>query len=179
MFPDAVGWLISEGTEINYPIVQAKDNDFYLDHLPDGTKNKNGSIFLDYRNTLDFHGQNIFIYGHDTASDAMFGSLKKYETQSYYEQNKTMRIYTPENNFEVTLFAGYLLDSRYEHPPFTFINENDFNGYIEDIKTRSFFQSNERVSYGDTLVFICTCQEGQRGEARSRRRVIVGKLNYL
>ena len=174
--PDIVGWILSEGTPINYPLVQTDDNSFYLTHLPDKSQNNLGSVFLDYRNNADFSDTNIFIYGHNTTSGTMFGTLKNYTDQQYFDAHDVVQIFTPYNNFDVQLFAGYLLDSRYEHPPLGFVGETDFDEYIDDLKSRTFLQSDVQVSYGDTIVFLCTCQEGTRGEARSMRRVLVGKL---
>jgi sortase B len=62
--PDVVGWLAVEGTEIDYPVVQGKDNDFYLRHLFTGERNKLGSIFMNYRNHSNFSDKNTIIYGH-------------------------------------------------------------------------------------------------------------------
>ncbi|MCL2357328.1 MAG: class B sortase, partial [Defluviitaleaceae bacterium] len=53
-FPSIVGWIQSEGTIINYPIVQVRDNDFYLRRLPDRTSHIWGSIYMDFRNASDF-----------------------------------------------------------------------------------------------------------------------------
>ena len=52
--PNIVAWIYSEGTVINYPVVQGEDNMYYVDRLPDGQYNPHGSIFLDYRNLSDF-----------------------------------------------------------------------------------------------------------------------------
>src|SRR5574344_291227 len=48
--PDTVGWIYVGGTNINYPVVQAGNNDYYLDHSFDETWNDAGWIFMDYRN---------------------------------------------------------------------------------------------------------------------------------
>ena len=172
MFPDIVAWISSPGTVIDYPVMQANDNCFYLSRLPDGTHNKMGSIFLDYRNSADFSDSNILIYGHDMNSGDMFGTLRNYANQSFYEEHYRMFIYTPERDYELILFAGYILDSSVETPPMGFRSEEAFDDYIADIKQRSIFISDVTASYGDRLVFLCTCT----GRTRDERLIIVGKL---
>lgn len=62
--PDIVGWIYIEGTEINYPVVQGNDNQYYLKHLFSGEWNGSGCIFLDSRNRVDFSDRHSIIYGH-------------------------------------------------------------------------------------------------------------------
>lgn len=175
-FPRIVGWIQSAGTPINYPIVQGTDNEFYLHRLPDGTLHRWGSIYLDYRNQSDFSDRSIIIYGHDMASGDMFGSLLNYHNQEYFEQHSTMFIFTPENTFLLTLFAGYTLDATVEHPPLFFPDEETFEHYMNDIRSRSIFTSDFEVSFGDQIVFLATCT---RGGSRHGRLLIVGKLESL
>jgi SrtB family sortase len=176
LYPDIVGWIQSEGTLIDYPIVQYTDNDFYLSRLPDRSRNALGSIYLDYRNPADFSGSHILIYGHNTATGTIFGSLKHYADQQYYERHPSVYIFTPHANYMVVLFAGYLLDSSVEHPPMHFNNEAEFDAYMADIRSRSTFRSNVEVAYGEPLVFLATCQESRTRASADWRRVIVGKL---
>jgi len=172
-FPDIVAWVQSPGTVINYPVVQTTDNEFYLTRLPDKSKNSMGSVFLDYRNSNDFSDQHILLYGHDMKSGNIFGTLRHYADQAYYEKHYSIFFFTPGGDYEVMLLAGYVLDSAVTSPPLGFSNERHFNQYIDDIRERSFFKSNVQVSYGDRLVFFCTCA---RGGPKSERLVIVGKL---
>ena len=51
--PDIIGWIYSEGTVIDYPVVQGSDNDYYLRRLLDGSYNIAGTIFMDYKNSSD------------------------------------------------------------------------------------------------------------------------------
>ena len=82
---DIVAWLYGADTGLNYPIVQAEDNDYYLYRLLDGTWNKNGTIFMDYVNRSDFSDQNTLVYGHHMKSGAMFGALVQYKKQEFYD----------------------------------------------------------------------------------------------
>ncbi|MCL2840032.1 MAG: class B sortase [Defluviitaleaceae bacterium] len=172
-FPNIVGWIQSEGTAINYPIVQGTDNDFYLNHLPDGTRHRLGSIYLDYRNASDFSDTTIFIYGHNTPTGDMFAALHHYARQGHFEAHPTMFIFTPERNLIIELFAGYVLDSAFEVPPMGFLDSDDFYEYIHNIESRSIFTGSISPNFGDQLVFLCTCTNG--GPA-SERLIIVGRL---
>ncbi|MCL2386593.1 MAG: class B sortase [Defluviitaleaceae bacterium] len=172
-FPSIVAWIQSEGTVINYPIVQGEDNDFYLDRLPNRQRHPWGSIFLDYRNAIDFSDSSILIYGHNMRSGDMFGSLKYYANQAHFEEHSTMLIFTPTNNFVLELFAGYLLDSAFEVPPMYFTDEEHFYSFVNNIRRRSIFQSEVEVNYGDRLVFLCTCTTGGN---INERLIIVGRL---
>jgi sortase B len=171
--PDIAAWIQSYGTPINYPVVHGADNSFYLSHLPDKSSNKMGSIFLDYRNMADFSDKNIAIYGHDTKSGDMFGSLKNYTDQSYFEQHDVIFLFTPAADYELILFAGYILNSAYEVPPMSFSDSEDFGRYISDISRRSLFKSDAEVSFGDKLVFLCTCTPNG---SKDDRFVLVCKL---
>ena len=173
LFPSIIGWIQSEGTVINYPIVQGTDNDFYLNHKPDRTRHRWGSIYMDYRNSPDFSDQNIIIYGHDMASGDMFGSLLNYHNQSYFEAHDSMFIFTPTANYVLMLFAGYVINATNEVPPMFFLDEDDFEQYIIDIRSRSIFTSDLDVNFGDQLVFLATCT---RGGSVHDRLILVGRL---
>jgi len=172
-FPDITGWLKAENTVINYPIVQGVNNEYYLDRLPDGTQNKMGSIFLDFRNSADFSDDNIFIYGHHMRSGDKFGTFRQYKQQDYFENHSTMSLYTSTDNFTIDLFAAYILDSANEIPPMRFINQTDFELYMNHVKERSFFSSDTQVSFGDKLIFLCTCNDSGN---KNERLILVGKI---
>ena len=172
-FPNVIGWVQSENTPINYPIVQGTDNTFYLYNLPDGTRNRMGSIFMDYRNSANFSDTITKIYGHNTHTDDMFSTLEQYKSQYFFEQHPSMFIFTPHQNYKLQLFAGYVLDSAFEVPPMHFLSYSYFYEFIADIKMRSLFTSDIVITYGDRIVLLCTCTTGG---PRSERLIIAGKL---
>ena len=99
--PDIVGWLYCEGTQINYPVVQGSDDEYYLDHLFDGTQNASGCLFLDSRVDASFSSVHSIIYGHHMRSGAMFAALDGYKRQSFYDAHPTMLLITPDATYEV------------------------------------------------------------------------------
>jgi len=171
--PNIVGWIQNPGTVINYPIVQGTDNDFYLDHLPNGRRNAMGSIFLDYRHAADFSGQTILIYGHNMASGDKFSSLRRYTDRAFFEDHPTIYIFTPRGNFVIEIFAGYNIDTSVEHPPASFASEEQFNNFMDDLRRRSFIRSDFHAEFGDQLVYLVTCTYAGTTPWRT---VIIGRL---
>ena len=171
-FPGISAWIQLEGTVLDYPIMLWADNDYFLNHLSDGTNHRSGSIFLDYRNNADFSDKNTLLYGHASRTDDMFGLLKYYRDQTFYEEHPIMYIYTPDRDYELVLFAGYLLDSGYETPPLIFKGEDAYSAHLADIIRRSVFRSNVEVDANDRIVSLCTCAY----DFTNARLIIVGKL---
>jgi len=171
-FPGIKAWIQLEGTKIDYPVMQAGDNDFFLSRLPDGTGHRNGSIFLDYRNNADFSDKHTIVYGHMMRTDDMFGYLKYYRDLGFYEQHPEIYIFTPERDYKLVVFAGYLLDPRAEELPLEFINNEEFYKYVAGIRQRSLFFSGVGVGVDDRIVSLATCAY----DFNDARLVIVGKL---
>ena len=172
---DIVGWITSEGTEIDYPIVQSKDNDYYLDHLFTGESNKTGSIFMDNRNHGDFGDKNTIIYGHNMKDGSMFASLAKYEEQSYYNRFPTISLYTPNGNFVIELFAGIIVNGDQSSIRLDFKDGSDFEDYVDSLKQLSTFKSNTTVRANDHIITLCTCSY----EFHNARFVLFGKLTPI
>jgi len=170
--PGISAWIKLEGSLIDYPVMQGTDNYYFLSRLPDGTKHRNGSVFLDYRNNADFSDKSILIYGHESRTGDMFGVLKNYRKQSFYEENPVIYIFTQDKDYELVLFAGYLIDSGVESPPLVFEDDAAFEAYIATIKKRSFFKSDVVIDAEDQIVSLCTCAY----DYPNARLVILGKL---
>ena len=91
---DYIGWLNIEDTKISYPVMFCEgDNAFYLHHLPDGTKNFAGSLFLD-GNSTGIDSENLIIYGHNMKNGSMFGRLKKFTDEEYFENHPYIELHT-------------------------------------------------------------------------------------
>lgn len=171
---DAVAWIYSEGTVIDYPVMQAQDNNYYLTRLYDGTQNKVGSIFLDYRNAPDFSDQNSILYGHHMKSGKMFAELEKYKRQDYYEQHPSMILFTPDATYEVRLVAGYVVNGTANNVERNFEGEA-FADFIDDAKKKSTFTSDTVVESGDRIVTMVTCTY----DYADARYALIGKLVEL
>lgn len=163
---DIIGWIYCPNTMINYPIVQAADNDYYLYRLLDGTSNSNGSIFMDYRNEDDFSDENTLIYGHHMQTGAMFGQLVNYKKQSYYDQHPYIYIITPSQTYRLDLFAGCVVD----HISDVF-RKTISDDLINELMANSTFDSTISFPEGN-IVTLSTCTY----EYDDARYVVLGEL---
>jgi len=163
---DVVAWIYCPNTMLNYPIVQADDNDYYLYRLLDGTSNSNGSIFMDYRNGADFSDENTLIYGHHMQTGAMFGELINYKKQSFYEAHPYIYIITPTQTYRMDLFAACIVDSVSDVYSLTLSDD-----LIEEMISDSTFDADIPFPEGN-IVTLSTCTY----EYDDARYVVMGQL---
>ena len=155
--PDVIGWIVIDGTNIDYPIVQGSDNDAYLHKTFSGERNSSGSIFLDCRNAPDFSDRNSIIYGHKMKNGSMFAGLTQYKEQGFYEQHPAFTIYTPDAEYRCEVFAAYVTSGVSEAYTLDFNGDVDFAEYINDAVSRSLVQTGVAPTAKDRIVTLSTC----------------------
>ena len=170
--PEIVGWIQADGTNIDYPVVRAEDNEYYLEHLYNRQVNDHGAIFMDYRNSGDFSDKNTVIYGHHMGNGTMFATLREYRFQAFYDANPVMSLCTPEGDYRVELLCGTIEDGDHEFVRFEFDSDEDFMNYIERFREKSTFISDVELQPEDRVVSLCTCSY----ETANARYMVIGKL---
>jgi len=156
---DTVAWINVNNTNINYPIVQTKDNDFYLDHSYDKTYNEAGWVFLDYRNNSDLSNQNNIIYAHSRLDKTMFGSLSKALKESWYK-NKSNHIIRTSSETEDSLwqiFSVYTIKPETYYITTSFPNDDKYQEFLNTIKDRSKYNFNTELNTKDRILTLSTC----------------------
>lgn len=155
---EVVGWIYCEDSNINYPVVQGKDNDYYLNHSYTGEESKAGAIFVDAENSPGFADCNTIIYGHHMKNGGMFAKLKKWGDQEFYEAHPVMWLLTPEQNYRVDLFAGYLTPATSD----TYLIFRDpgkyFDVYLSQVVAVSDIQSDVELPGDGHYVILSTCE---------------------
>lgn len=154
--PQIVGWLYCADTPINYPVAQADDNTYYLNHLYNGKKGRSGTLFVDCACSADFSDRNTIIYGHHMKSGSMFASIVEYRSQDYYEAHPVMYLLTPAANFRLDVFGGYVAKEGTQRL-FSLDEEAQFASYISDIRKLSDFAAAVDVTPRDRIVTLSTC----------------------
>ncbi len=169
---DAVGWIYQPDTVINYPIAHTDNNFYYLDHILGGESNGNGTPFIDTLCAGDFSNKNTLIYGHNMNDGSMFASLRNYRDAAYYPEHPVLYISTPEKNYRLELFTGFVTEADSDAYAFQFDEDEQFMHYVETMKAQSTFQSDVTVAADDKLVLLSTCTY----EFDDARYVVIGKL---
>lgn len=169
--PDIIAWIYIEGTNINYPVVQGEDNSYYLKHLVDGSPNGSGAIFMDYRNQPDFSDPHTIIYGHHMKNGSMFSGLDKYKKQDFYDEHPVALVLTPNKNYQLEFFAGYVADVEADAWQLGF-NLESFEQWLSAAKLKSYFDSSIAPAVTDKIVTLSTCSY----EFNNARFVLLGVL---
>ena len=160
---DTVAWLKVENTNIEFPIVQANNNSYYLTHNFDKEYNVAGWIFADYKNKLDGTDRNIVVYGHNMRNNSMFGSLKDVITEEWYnnEENKYITFVT-ENDYQTyQVFSVYQIKTE-DYYIQTEFKSNEFTEFIDTITKRSKKYFGINVSKEDTILTLSTCSNNNK-----------------
>lgn len=170
--PDVVAWIFIEGTNINYPVVQGEDNSYYLRRLIDGKANNAGTIFLDYRNEKELSDRNHIFYGHRMNDGTMFNQITKYKDQSFYDSHPVCLILTPDGNYKLEFFAGYVTDLNSQAWKMEFASDEEYTQWLENAVAKSAFTSTVEPTAEDRVVTLSTCTY----EYDDARFVLVGVL---
>ncbi len=159
--PDTVGFISLSGTNVNYPIVKGPDNDYYLNHAFDKSKNAGGWVFIDYRLSLNNLADNTIIYGHGRQNKTIFGSLKNLidDGGKWFNNsnNYVIKLSTPTENTLWQIVSVYKIPSETYYLTYSFGSEESHQKFIETILERSKYNFNAELSTKDKLLTLSTC----------------------
>ena len=166
---DVVAWIEIEGTNINYPVLQGKDNDFYLTHNYKKEKAEGGSLFLDKDFDIVNGSSNYLIYGHRMKNGTMFEDLMKYADQNFYNDHKTIKFATQQEESIYEILAVFYSRVYYKSEQNVFRyyyfvnanNEQEYNDFVNNSKRASIYATNVHAQYGDQLLTLSTCEYSQ------------------
>ena len=172
--PDTVGFIKVNGTNINYPVVQTTDNDYYLTHAFDKSENDAGWIYADYRNNMVNFDKNTIIYGHGRLNNTMFGSLKNITESSWYnnKDNYIIKFSTPTENTLWQVFSVYTIPVESYYLQTTFSSDSEYDTFLQTLKSRSVKDFSAKVNSNDKIITLSTCKD----VAGTQRVVMHAKL---
>jgi len=161
--PDVYGWITAPGTDINYPVVQGNDNDFYLNHAYTGDFLPMGAIFADYRCDGNIkNNPNTVLYGHNIENmngRSMFHDVTKFFRDEYFN-NTPIYIYTLDGIYVFEVFAVY--ETRYDYQYFktTFETSDEFLKFANEVHSNSSKTKVMDFKEDDCLLTLSTCTNG-------------------
>lgn len=156
---DVVGWIRINNTDVNYPVTQGYDNDYYLVHDIYNNWSGTGWVFMDYRNNRYDLDKNTIIYGHNLRSGLMFGTLKKTIYYDWYSnpENHYITFNTINKEMKWHIFSMYQTDYTNDYLTTEFYDEEDFMNFISMICSRSFYDFGVKIKPTDKILTISTC----------------------
>ncbi|MBS7302540.1 MAG: class B sortase, partial [Lachnospiraceae bacterium] len=173
-----IGWLKIDDTNIDYPVMQTVNNEYYLDHNFNQEYDKNGSLFLDKDCNAAFPNTNMIIYGHHMKSGKMFGNLNYYSKESYYKEHPRIQF---DTIYEEGLYdIMYVFRSRiynedevvFKYYKFLDVNsEDEFYSAMDEMARMSLYDTGVTAAYGDKLITLSTCDSSEE----DGRFVVVAK----
>lgn len=173
-----IGWLQIDDTNIDYPVMQTVNNEYYLDHNFNQEFDKNGSLFLDAACDAVDRNTNLIIYGHHMKSGKMFGNLNSYSSKEYCERHSTIRF---DTIYEKGLYqVMYVFRSRiYNEDEVVFkyykffdaASEKEFASNMQEMAALSLYDTGVTAVYGDELLTLSTCDSSEQ----DGRFVVVAK----
>lgn len=160
---DMTGWLSIPGTDIDYPVMQNEDDEYYLHHDFYGQDSKYGCLYVRKQADLE-DGTNFIIYGHNMKDGAMFGDLDFYLEKNFYEEHSMIEFDTlyEERVYEIAaVFRSQVYnadDNVFKYYEFYEADtQEEFNDFYENIKELSLYDTGVEAQFGDTFITLSTC----------------------
>ena len=155
---DVVGWIKVNGTNINYPFVQSKDNKYYLTHSFSKSYNNAGWVFLDYRNN-NINNRNTIIYAHGRTDKTMFRTLRKVLNNGWINNtnNYVIKISTEKENSLWQIFSIYHIPTTNDYLQTEFKDKREYQRFLNILKNRSNHNFNTSITSNNTILTLSTC----------------------
>ena len=164
MNEDIVGWLSIDGTQVNYPVVQSDDNDYYLHKDFSKADNKYGIPFADCRVDISKPSTNIPIYSHNMKDGQMFGELINYQSLDYYKQHPVINFDSLYEEGKYKIVGMFIASTLPEHAPnFEYHNfieaetDQELMDFANEVLSRSLIVTGVDIQPGDHLITLSTC----------------------
>ena len=162
---DIIGWIEINGTNINYPVMQTTDNEFYMTHNYKKEYSAIGSLFLDKDYNWELPSTNLLIYGHNNKNETMLQNITNYKNESYYKEHPNIKFTTINEDAEYEIIAAFYSRVYYKNEKnvfryYYFINANnkeEFDNYVNESKKASIYNTGKTAEYGDQLLTLSTC----------------------
>jgi len=173
--PDVVGWILIPDTQVNYPLMQGTDNDYYLKNTWDGKRYAVGSIFLEHLCSPDFTDFNTIVYGHNMNNGSMFAGLREYRNTQYWEQHPYVYILSDEGIYRYEIFSSYKARTDSSAYGLSFNQAKTRVNFLTEAIEQSNIQTGLVPDLTDRILTLSTCS----GAGYSTRWVVHARLKMI
>ena len=170
---DYLFWLYIPKTKIDYPVMMSRDNKDYLHSSFYKEKLYAGTLFIDALSSKRENQDNLIIYGHNMKDGSMFGTLKRWRSEKYFNEHKFIEIYTETEKRVYLIFAVREVSSNMDLLHYKldgFTNEE----YIQDARNNNIhFREFEDQYKNNQIMTLSTCMSND-----AKRLIINAVLLY-
>lgn len=159
---DLIGWINIEDTNIDYPVMQTKNNEeYYLRKNFYKKYSSYGTPFLASSCNIDT-SENLIVYGHHMQNSKMFGELENYKKEDFYKSHKYINFYTLEADIKYEIFAVFRT-TLYKNNTFKYYqnieldNEEDYTRFINKCYELSYYDTGIKPNFKEKLITLSTC----------------------
>ncbi len=163
--PDVLGWIWIPGTNVDYPIMDGEDNEYYLEHTWDRKASIAGSIFLEQLNASDLSDFNTLFYGHRMNNGSMFGSLKYYNDEAYLNEHPYVYVLDGHGVHRYEIFSVYTAPVDGLTFVYGFRTEESMQEFLDYCVEKSEIDTGVIPTVDDRVLTLVTCT-GRGYEAR-------------
>lgn len=167
---DIVGWVTVNDTRIDYPILQAADNDYYMERNYKKEQMRAGSIFMDFRNNISNEDRHTILYGHRMKDGTMFGHLKKYLEEDFFNEHRVFYYDTLYDSYDVEIFSVYKTTTDFYYIQTDFSNDQEYKTFIQELQDKSMYKTDIEIQPDDRIITLSTCDYGL---SQSEGRLVV------
>ena len=166
-------WITIFDTNIDYPVVQGKDNMEYINKNFYGEYSISGIPFLDFRNSDYFEDNYNLLYGHNMENGAMFSDVMNFLDESYFNSHLMGELYSLDKEYDIYLFASF---ETYASDEYVFMPGNlssvRMQKLLDYIKSKAVVYKNIGVNVNSKLICLSTCSN----YSSNKRAVLFGML---
>lgn len=170
-----MGWIRIPDTNIDYPVMQGTDNDYYLNHAWDGTENIVGSIYMESRNSPNMTDYNTLIYGHNMRDGSMFAQIRSYCTQEFWEQRPYVYLVTDQGVLRYEIFSSYVAEMESAAYGLSFRHRSTREAFLTAAMESSVIETGVIPGIRDRILTLSTCS----GAGYNNRWVIHARLKMV
>lgn len=170
---DIIGIISIKGGDLNTPVVQTKDNQYYLKYSLTKKRSIIGAVFMDYR--VNSNSKQINIYGHNsTKYKPPFQKLEKYLEKSYYKDHNILELKVNNEKKLYEIFSIVIADKvgTEEHMNIKYKTDKEYYNHFKRLKNRSLYDTGVNIEESDNVLVLQTCIYGKY---KGKLLVIVAK----
>lgn len=151
---DTAGWITIYNTNIDYPVMQGKNDMEYINKDVYGKYTVTGSIFMSSENAKDFSDPYTLLYGHHMTNGAMFGDLPKFKEKSFFDENEKGIIIMAERAYDLKIMA--LLETDAYDDEIYRVQKEELGPFVEYLREKATYF---REAEYEKIVALSTCND--------------------